>query len=71
SEAPSEKDDLKKITGVGPKLEEAMNKLGIYQFAQVASWTNDEIMWVDDSLSVKGRIERDDWVGQVSELIKD
>ena len=49
----------------------AMNKLGIYQFAQVASWTNDEIMWVDDSLSVKGRIERDDWVGQVSELIKD
>ena len=70
SEAPSEKDDLKKITGVGPKLEEAMNKLGIYQFAQVASWTNDEIMWVDDSLSVKGRIERDDWVGQVSELIK-
>ena len=71
SETPSEKDDLKKITGVGPKLEEAMNKLGIYQFAQVASWTNDEIMWVDDSLSVKGRIERDDWVGQVSELIKD
>ena len=70
SEVPSEKDDLKKITGVGPKLEEAMNKLGIYQFAQVASWTNDEIMWVDDSLSVKGRIERDDWVGQVSELIK-
>ena len=70
SEAPSENDDLKKITGVGPKLEEAMNKLGIYQFAQVASWTNDEIMWVDDSLSVKGRIERDDWVGQVSELIK-
>ena len=70
SEAPTEKDDLKKITGVGPKLEEAMNKLGIYQFAQVASWTNDEIMWVDDSLSVKGRIERDDWVGQVSELIK-
>lgn len=70
SEAPSEKDDLKKITGVGPKLEEAMNELGIYQFAQVASWTNDEIMWVDDSLSVKGRIERDDWVGQVSELIK-
>ena len=70
SEAPSEKDDIKKITGVGPKLEEAMKKLGIYQFAQVASWTNDEIMWVDDSLSVKGRIERDDWVGQVSELIK-
>lgn len=69
TEAPADKDDLKKISGVGPKLEETMNKLGIYQFAQVASWTNDEIMWVDDNLSFKGRIERDDWIGQAKELI--
>ncbi len=68
--APEEKDDLKKIGGVGPKLEETLNKLGIYQFAQVASWTNDEIMWVDDNLSFKGRIERDDWIGQATELMK-
>ena len=70
ADAPSETDDLKKISGVGPKLEETLNKLGVYQFAQVASWTNDEIMWVDDNLSFKGRIERDDWIGQASELMK-
>ncbi|PIB24753.1 30S ribosomal protein S2 [Amylibacter kogurei] len=69
TEAPADKDDLKKISGVGPKLEETMNKLGIYQFAQVASWSNDEIMWVDDNLSFKGRIERDDWIGQAKELM--
>jgi len=70
TEAPAETDDLKKISGVGPKLEETLNKLGVYQFAQVASWTNDEIMWVDDNLSFKGRIERDDWIGQATELMK-
>jgi small subunit ribosomal protein S2 len=70
TEAPAEKDDLKKITGVGPKLEETLNNLGIYQFAQVAAWSNDEVMWVDDNLSFKGRIERDDWIGQASELMK-
>jgi len=70
TEAPAETDDLKKITGVGPKLEETLNGLGIYQFAQVASWTNDEVMWVDDNLSFKGRIERDDWIGQATELMK-
>ncbi len=69
AEAPADKDDLKKISGVGPKLEETMNGLGIYKFSQVASWTNDEIMWVDDNLSFKGRIERDDWIGQAKELI--
>lgn len=70
AEAPAEKDDLKKISGVGPKLEETLNALGIYQFAQVAAWTADEIQWVDDNLSFKGRIDRDDWVGQASELMK-
>lgn len=70
TEAPADKDDLKKITGVGPKLEETLNGLGVYQFAQVASWTNDEVMWVDDNLSFKGRIERDDWIGQATELMK-
>ncbi|MBE9475955.1 MAG: 30S ribosomal protein S2 [Proteobacteria bacterium] len=67
---PDDKDDLKKIGGVGPKLEETLNKLGVYQFAQVAAWSNDEIMWVDDNLSFKGRIERDDWIGQATELMK-
>jgi small subunit ribosomal protein S2 len=68
SEAPEKVDDLKQITGVGPALEEKLNKLGVYTFAQVASWTPDQIAWIDDSLSFKGRVERDDWVGQAELL---
>jgi len=69
TEAPESKDDLKKIGGVGPKLEETLNKMGVYTFAQVASWSADEVQWVDDNLSFKGRIDRDDWIGQAGELM--
>jgi len=59
-----EADDLKKISGVGPALEKKLHGLGIYHFSQIAAFTADEIAMVDDHLNFKGRIERDDWVGQ-------
>ena len=59
-----EADDLKKIGGVGPKLEGTLNELGIYHFWQIAAFTPDNVAWVDGYLSFKGRIDRDDWIGQ-------
>ena len=63
-------DDLKKISGVGPKLEATLNDLGFWHFDQIAKWTADEIAWVDSRLKFKGRVERDDWIGQAAELAK-
>jgi predicted flap endonuclease-1-like 5' DNA nuclease len=63
-------DDLKKISGVGPKLEQTLNSLGIWHFEQVAKLSKDDIAWVDARLRFKGRIERDDWTGQAKELAK-
>ena len=67
---PAKPDDLKLIAGVGPKLEGVLNGLGIYTFAQVASWKKAEREWVDNYLKFKGRIERDDWVKQAKALAK-
>ncbi|MCK0142440.1 NADH-quinone oxidoreductase subunit E [Aliiroseovarius sp. F20344] len=61
-------DDLKQLKGVGPKLEGVLNGLGFWHFDQVAKWGADEIAWVDDQLSFKGRIERDGWVEQAKVL---
>lgn len=61
-------DDLKQLKGVGPKLEQTLNGLGFWHFDQIAKWTADEIAWVDDNLSFKGRIERDGWVDQARTL---
>ncbi|MEJ8560980.1 NADH-quinone oxidoreductase subunit NuoE [Yoonia sp. GPGPB17] len=63
-------DDLKKISGVGPKLEAVLNELGFWHFDQIAKWTADEVAWVDSRLKFKGRIERDDWMAQAAELAK-
>lgn len=63
-----EKDDLKKISGVGPKLEEKLNNLGITTYAQVAAFTAEDIERVDAVLNFKGRIEREDWVAQAKTL---
>ncbi len=62
-------DDLKKIKGVGPKLEKTLNSLGFYHFDQLASWSADEIAWVDANLEgFKGRVTRDGWVKQAKTL---
>lgn len=63
-----EADDLKKITGVGPKMVEALNAAGVHHFWQIAEWTPEDIAYMDEKLSSKGRIERDDWVAQASQF---
>ena len=65
---PSKPSDLKAIAGVGPKLEKVLNGLGIWTFAQIAAWTPEEIAWVEDYLSLKGRVGRDEWTRQAAAL---
>lgn len=67
---PANPDDLKLISGVGPKLESVLNGLGIYKFEQVSKWKKAEREWVDGYLKFKGRIDRDDWVKQAKALAK-
>jgi|GEM_PF-1451588 chromosome segregation ATPase len=62
-------DDLKMIKGVGPKLEAMLHSLGFFHFDQVASWTADEVAWVDANLEgFNGRVSRDRWIAQAKVL---
>lgn len=62
-------DDLKQIKGIGPKLEKLCNSLGFWHFDQIASWTPDEVAWVDANLQgFKGRVSRDNWIQQAKVL---
>ncbi len=67
---PAKPDDLKLISGVGPKIEGILNGLGIYKFEQIAKWKKAERDWVDGYLKFKGRIDRDNWVKQAKALAK-
>ena len=61
-------DDLKKISGVGPVLEQKLNDLGIYHYWQVAAFSAEDIANIDEKLNFKGRIERDAWIKQATDL---
>lgn len=64
-------DDLKQISGVGPKLEKMLQGIGVYYFFQVEAWTPRDVKRVDGLLKVfKGRIERDQWVKQARGLAR-
>lgn len=67
-----EGDDLSRIVGVGPILTELLHDVGVYYFWQIAEWTDEDVAYVDEKLlHFRGRIERDDWVGQARDLATD
>ncbi|MEM8632662.1 MAG: NADH-quinone oxidoreductase subunit NuoE [Pseudomonadota bacterium] len=67
-----EADDLKKINGIGPKLEGVLNGVGIYHFDQIAAWSPADVEWADTQLvSFKGRATRDSWVDQAKKLVEE
>ncbi|MDK1489184.1 NADH:ubiquinone oxidoreductase [Sinorhizobium sp. 7-81] len=61
-------DDLKRISGIGPKLEQVLNARGIRRFADIAGWSEADVARLDKELGFDGRILRDDWVGQAKAL---
>ena len=64
-----EPDDLKKILGIGPVLEEKLNEMGIYHYSQIAEFSDTDIANINTHLNFPGRIERDEWIPQAKELV--
>ena len=68
---PKEKDDLKRIKGIGPVMEKMLNRLGIASFKQIADFSKADIQRVSDAIETfPGRIERDDWIGGAKQQFK-
>ena len=63
----STKDDLKKLSGVGPAFETALNNIGIWSFEQVSKMTKKEYDLMDEMTGkFPGRAEkrRLGWTGK-------
>lgn len=61
-------DDLKAISGIGPKLEQVLNGMGYRRYADIAAWTAAEVARIEAELGLDGRIARDGWVEQAKTL---
>jgi len=61
-------DDLQVIKGLGPKAAETLKSKGVASYAQIGDWSEADIAKWDEILNARGRIVRDDWVGQAKKL---
>ena len=64
-----EADDLTRIKGLGADLAAQLNGLGVIKFDQIANFSDDDIANVDETLSLGGRIEKEDWVRQAQAFV--
>ncbi len=70
AESLQDRDNLKKIKGVGPAIEKTLNELGIFSFRQIADMSEYDIDRVARKLKgFHSRIYREDWIGQARELL--
>lgn len=68
-EAATQSDDLTRIKGLGPKLKARLAELGVVSFAQIAAWSEADIVAIDAQLGTfAGRATRDQWVAQAGFL---
>ena len=64
------RDDLKVISGIGPKLESTLNNFGIKSWEQLATLSDEQVATVEEALDeFPGRIVRDQWVSQAAALV--
>lgn len=65
------RDDLKQISGIGPKIEKALNELGVTRYAQIADWTSTDEDDIAKHLGRSGgRVKSENWVAQARDLSK-
>ena len=59
----TQEDDLKKIQGIGPVFAQALQKLGIRTFNQIARWKPEDIAKIAKKLDIEPeRIKREHWM---------
>lgn len=63
------KDDLQRITGIGPYTETKLNDLGIFTFEQISNFTDEDITAVTKLIKFfPDRIKNDRWVSKAQQL---
>ena len=66
---PEKIDDLTALKGIAQVLELRLHELGIYTYAQIAHWNEENIKEFSSRLAFKDRIQRERWVEQAQQLL--
>ncbi len=61
-------DALTSVAGIGKAIEDKLNSIGVFHFSQLASWSQEEAVWIGNEIGFPGRVERENWIKQASNL---
>ena len=64
-----EPEDLLQITGITADIMGRLKQLNLYRFEKIATLSDEDMANVDETLNLKGAIEKQDWVGQAQRLM--
>ncbi len=64
-----EPEDLLGITGITPDIMGRLRQLNCYRVEQIANLSDEDIANIDDTLNLKGAIEKQDWIGQAKRIV--
>lgn len=63
-------DDLSKLAGVGPELEQSLNDAGVFHYWQFAAMTDEEAAALDAELKLNGKLVQNGWVAQARTMLE-
>lgn len=61
-------DELRRISGIGPRVERSLHRLGVFHYDQIARWNAAECEAVSLFLGFAGRVAREQWILQARML---
>jgi predicted flap endonuclease-1-like 5' DNA nuclease len=69
-QATAARDNLRRIAGITPEIEQGLNAQGVLRYAQIAQWSPSDIDRFEKQLLTGGRIARENWVEQAQILTR-
>jgi len=63
-------DDLKRLSGIGPALEEKLNQVGVYTYSQISNMTEKEFGILDELIQKFPKSKTKFWAGEANLLNK-
>ncbi len=67
---PSGADELTLVDGIDNTIKTKLNSMGIFHIDQIANWSNDNAIWVDNFLELEKKPQNENWSSQAKELLK-
>ena len=64
-----EPDDLTQIKGITADIAGRLKQVNCYKVEQIATFSDEDIANVDETLNLKGAVEKQDWIGQAQKLL--